>query len=118
MRSIRWATLSVLIVAGVTFAEPSTQPSTQPAKRSARLVQPWSKVADLTEDQKEQIIAIHAEIVEKINALQEEERERCLAVLTGEQQAALNATLAREAAERKAKAAEKRSSKAAPADKE
>jgi Spy/CpxP family protein refolding chaperone len=118
MRSIRWITLGVLTVACVTFAEPSTQPATQPSKRATRLVQPWSKVTDLTEEQKEQLGTIHAEITDRINALRDEERERCLAVLTEEQKAALDATMAREAAERKAKSAEKRSSKAPTADKD
>lgn len=108
MRSIRWIAVGVLAVAGVTFAEPSTQPT----KRPARVVSPWSKVTDLSDDQKEKLIEIHTEIVEKINALRDEEQERCGAVLTTEQKAALEATLAREAAERKAKAAERKSGKA------
>ena len=116
MHSVRWMMLGVLAAVGVTFAEPATQPATQASKRAVRLVQPWSKVTDLTDDQKEQLVSIHAEITDKMNALREEERERCLAVLSEEQKATLEVTLAREAAERKAKAAEKRSSKANSAD--
>lgn len=107
MHTFRLMMLGVLAVSAVTFAEPSTQP----AKKQQRLVQPWSKVTDLTEEQREQIVAIHSEITDKINALRDEEQERCRAILTEEQKAALDATLSREAADRKAKAAEKKAGK-------
>lgn len=113
LRTMRWIAVGVLVVAGVTFAEPSTQP----AKRSARVVSPWSKVTDLTDEQREQLSTIHAEFTEKINALRAEEEERSRAVLSVEQQAALDATLAREAAERKARAADRKAAKTtAPTD--
>ncbi len=108
MRSIRWIAVGVLAVAGVTFAEPSTQP----AKKAIRVASPWSKVTDLSEDQKEKLVAIRSDIAGKIKALREEEQVRCGEVLTPEQKAALEATLAREAAERKAKAAERKSGNA------
>lgn len=103
MKAFRLMVLGVLAVSAVTFAEPATQPA-----KKQRLVQPWSKVTDLSEEQREQIVAIHSEITDKINALRDEELERCRAVLTEEQKAALDATLAREAADRKVKAAEKK----------
>lgn len=119
MRATRWVMLSVMVAATVTWAEPSTQPT-----RKMRLVQPWSKVTDLSDEQREQIVAIHAEITDKMNALREEERERCLAVLTEEQRLQLDATQAREAAERKARLsrkpatdAEKQGTEAGKADK-
>lgn len=112
MRSMRWLAAGVLVAAGVTFAEPATQP----AKRSARVVSPWSKVTDLTDEQREQLGVIHAEFVEKINALRAEEEERSRAVLTPEQVAALEATLAREAAERKSRVAERKAPTTGPVE--
>lgn len=117
MRAIRWVALGVAAVVAVTFAEPPTQPSTQPAKRAMRLVQPWSKVTDLSDEQKEQLGTIHAEITDRINALRDEEHDRCMSILSAEQKAALEATLARESAERKARAAERKSPKGEKADK-
>lgn len=108
MPSYRLMTVAVLAAAGMVFAEPSTQP----AKKPARLVQPWSKVTDLSADQRDQLLTIHAEYVAKMNALRAEERERCEAVLSAEQRATLEATLAREAAERKGKSADKATPKA------
>ncbi len=108
MFSNRWIAVAFLAMAAVTYAEPSTQPSTQPAKRPARLVQPWSKVTDLSDEQRERIAAVHSEIADKINELRDEEQDRCRAILTAEQRAALEATLARESAERKAKSSQKK----------
>jgi Spy/CpxP family protein refolding chaperone len=83
-------------------------PTTQPAKpvKKAKLGSPWNKVSNLTEEQKSQIVDIRTEIQEKIKALQEEERSRCLAVLNEEQRGELDAIKAREDAERKQRDAE------------
>jgi hypothetical protein len=116
MRAIRLAMFATLIVAGATFAEPTTRPATQPAKRNVRLVQPWSKITDLSDDQKSQIIAIHADFTQRINRLRAEENERCLSVLSEDQKAALEALLAREAAERKARSATARQTTKPSAD--
>lgn len=124
-RTSKWVAIGIVASVGMTCAgmawaaqnEPTTQ-TTQPTKRPARLVQPWNKVTDLTDEQRDQLIAIHAEITAKINALRAEEEERCNAILSEEQRAALTETLAREAAERKARAAEQRAARATtkPAD--
>ncbi|MFT3786439.1 MAG: hypothetical protein QM770_09765 [Tepidisphaeraceae bacterium] len=105
MRSARFAVavLSVSALAVVAFAAPTTKPAKAP-----RLVQPWSKVADLSDEQKTQLAAIHEEITGKINALKQEEETRCNAVLTEEQRKKLDATLSEEAAAKKVQAADRR----------
>lgn len=87
-------------------AEETETPTTKPARRAraARLTQPYSLIADsLTEEQKQQITAIHAEAVEKIHAIQADEEARCAALLTDEQKAAMQEAADAKKAQQKAK---------------
>jgi Spy/CpxP family protein refolding chaperone len=109
--------LSLAGVLGVSMLVLAEEPTTKPAKvRQAKVSQPWSKVTDLTDEQKKQLSDIHAEITDKINALKREEEERSNAVLTADQRAALTMTLDKERAERKIKDAEKKAAEKALKD--
>lgn len=88
--------------------QPSTAPTTQSSRpRAVRLTTPWNKVADLTDEQKGKINAIHEETVDQIKALEKAEDDKCMALLTAEQKKTLDETLAKEAVEKKAKAGKK-----------
>ena len=113
---------AVLAVVALTLgsAAIAMQPTTAPADaessattkptgraRPVRLTAPWNKIADLTDEQKSQINAIHVETVAKVKALEAEEDEKCMALLTDEQRKALEETLEQEKVARKAKAGKK-----------
>ena len=111
-------TLAVLSIAALTLgsaaiamqpAEGETSATTKPSGRARpiRLTSPWNKVADLTDEQKSQINAIHVETVAKIKALEAEEDEKCMALLTDEQRKALEEAIEQEKVERKSKAGKK-----------
>jgi hypothetical protein len=88
--------------AAIAFEPASDSPATRPAKvKPIRLTTPWSKVADLSDDQKNQINAIHVETIEKIKALEAEEDEKCMSLLSTDQQKALEATIEKEKADKK-----------------
>ena len=78
-----------------------------------RLTKPWSLLTDLTDDQKQQLAAIHADAVEKQKALDAEEESKCMAILSDAQKTALADAQSKEVADRKSKAAE---AKAKPKD--
>jgi hypothetical protein len=107
MRFVRPLVASMVLIAvaggAYAFAE---GPATKPAK-APKLVQPWSKVKDLSDDQKVQISAIHSDMVAKQKAIEADAKAKILALLTPEQKAQLDATLAEESAARKAKQANK-----------
>lgn len=112
MRSIRslvLAGLSVAVLAGgaLAFAAEAGEKAARPIK----LPQPWSKVKDLSDDQKVQISAIHTDMVAKQRAIETEAKAKILELLTPEQKAQLDATLAEESAARKAKDAERKKEK-------
>lgn len=93
----------------------ATPPKARPAKQ-LRLVQPWSKVTDLTDEQRQQLYDIHEDFKAKLKALEAEEEEKCNAVLTDAQKAQMAAAIEEEKAAKKAKAAEKKNGDAKPAD--
>ena len=103
-----FAVLSIVSLAiasaAIAFEPAGEMPTTKPAMKvkPIRLTTPWNKVADLSDDQKNQINAIHVEIVEKMKALEAEEDEKCMALLTPEQQKALEETIEKEKADKKA----------------
>ncbi len=103
------AILSAALLAGGALAlaeEPAGKPAKAP--KPPKVVQPWAKVPDLSEDQKAKLIEIHEEITDKINALRKEEEERSSAVLTDAQKEKLKEILATEKAARKVKDAGKK----------
>lgn len=110
MRAMVVAGLAAMTLAGGAIAFAAEAAGDKPAK-PIKLVQPWSKVKDLSDDQKVQISAIHTDMVAKQKAIEAEAKAKILAILTPEQKAQLDATLAEEAAARKAKDAEKKKEK-------
>ena len=80
----------------------------QAKTRKARLIAPYNKLESLTDEQRDKLQEIHAVYLEKIKALQEEERQQMLAVLTDEQRAELDQIEKEAEAARKAKEAERR----------
>ena len=76
------------------------------ASRSrARLVKPWSELTSLSAEQRDQIMRIHAEAVDKINEIRDKEEADILAVLTPEQHKELDDLKDKQKAEQKAKRA-------------
>ncbi len=113
MRSMRAAVvagLSAMVLAGGAIAFAAEAAGEKPVK-PIKLVQPWAKVKDLSDDQKVRINSIHTDMVAKQKAIEAEAKAKILEILTPEQKAQLDATLAEEAAERKAKDAEKKKQK-------
>lgn len=72
-------------------------------KTRQRLVKPWSELTSLTAEQKEQIMKIHAEAVDKINEIRDKEEADIMALLTPEQHKELEAMEAQRKADQKAK---------------
>ena len=75
--------------------------------RAVRLTKPWSTLTSLTDDQKRQINQIHRKAVQEIRAVEQRERADVMALLNAEQKAELTALEEKEAAERKARAAQR-----------
>lgn len=65
--------------------------------KKLRLVKPWADITSLTDEQKAKISEIHADFIEKINQLRDEEEAAVMAILTDENKA----ELAKNEAERK-----------------
>lgn len=90
--------------------------------KKLRLVKPWSDLSTLNDEQKAKISEIHAEYVEKINQLREDEEAAIMALLTEDNKA----ELAKQEAERKQAQKERNAARRAaqkagttqPADKE
>jgi hypothetical protein len=75
--------------------------------RPVRLTKPWKDLTSLTDDQKRQINQIHRKSVAEVKALQQKEKDDIMALLDDQQKAELTALLEKDAAAKKAKAAEK-----------
>ena len=112
MRSLKLAT--VLCAASLAFitvkvatGEPTTVPTTSPSKKPKEIhvVLPYSKVTDLSDDQKAKIAAIHSDTLDKIHALEAEETTQCNAVLTPAQKAAMDEAMSKVAVTKKSKTA-------------
>lgn len=104
-RSFAVLSFACLAVASVAIAfEPEGGSTTRPAmkEKPIRLTTPWNKVKDLTDEQRKQINDIHVDTVAKIKALEAEEDDKCMAVLTEDQRKALDETIEKEKADKKA----------------
>lgn len=77
----------------------------RPRSRAARLVKPWSDLTTLTAEQKDQIMRIHADAVDRINEIRDKEEADILALLTPEQHKELDELKERQKAEQKARRA-------------
>ena len=103
--SIVLATGSILIAADE-MAAPTTEPSTE--HHRSGLVKPWSDLTTLTDVQKAQIEKIHQASSEAQRVIRDKERTDIEALLSDDQKAQLKTTEAEESAERKERAAQKK----------
>ena len=98
--------LLAIALAGVRAQDKPAATDAKPAKKAAgKLVQPWSKLSSLTDEQKQKIKEIHREAVAQINAIREKEEADVLALLSDEQKTELKTLQEETAAARKQKAA-------------
>jgi len=72
-----------------------------------RLTQPWSRLNDVSDEQKVKMDGIHRKAREDIKAIEKREKEEMLAVLTPQQQAELREMEDQDTADKKLKAGEK-----------
>jgi Spy/CpxP family protein refolding chaperone len=93
--------------------EPTTKPARHATSRPAgiRVDQPYSKLTDLTDDEKSKISEIHKKALADLKAIRDKEDEDIRAVLTDDQKAQLDKL----EAERREKMEEKNKSKKAAA---
>jgi len=77
-------------------------------RRPARLTQPWNKLTTLSEDQKNQIRAIHRKAIDEIQVIEKRERADVMALLNEAQKAELQKITEEEAVARKTRAAANR----------
>jgi Spy/CpxP family protein refolding chaperone len=93
-----------------------TEKTEKSTGRKRGLVKPWSMLASLTDEQKDQIIEIHLKAVEEKKAIEEKEEEDIMALLNDEQKAELQAMQDKAKADSKAKRAEKKAKDADTTD--
>ena len=95
------------VVTSVVVAQPSggkdDDKSADRPKSRARLVKPWSDLTTLTAEQKDQIMKIHADAVDRINEIRDKEEADIMALLTPEQHKELADMEAQRKADQKAK---------------
>jgi Spy/CpxP family protein refolding chaperone len=99
-------------------AKGGAQTASQSEARAVRLTKPWKDLTSLTEDQKRKINEIHRKSTQEVKAIEQRERDDIMALLSEPQKAELTAMLEKDAAEKKAKAAEKPKSGAKGSQKE
>ena len=105
--SLALVVTSVVVVAQDGGAKDGDKPAAsaqdRARSRAARLVKPWADLTTLTAEQKDQIMRIHADAVDRINEIRDKEEADILALLTPEQHKELNDLKERQKAEQKAK---------------
>lgn len=91
--------------AAATAAERPGRAANRAGARQARLTKPWSDLNSLSEDQKRQIREIHGKAVAEIRTIEQREKDEIMALLNDQQKAELKAAQEKDAADRKARAA-------------
>jgi Spy/CpxP family protein refolding chaperone len=106
-----------VVALGVSIAlgAPSTRPSNtdvreEGSQTTIRLFTPWSRMQSLSDDQRHKIADIHKKALADIRAIQMKQEEDIKALLTDEQKKELRDLLDKDAADRKARAANRSSS--------
>lgn len=98
----------VALLAAITWARAEDKPAdAKPDKKSAgaKIVQPWSKLSSLTDDQKAQIKEIHAKANDEVKVIRDKEKTDIMAVLTDAQKEELKAMEQDKAVKKKESAA-------------
>ena len=108
-RVVGIAALVLIACALARAEEPTTKPSKpDKAPKAIKLVQPWSKLTTLTDDQKTQINDIHVRANTEVKTIRDKEEADIMALLTDAQKAELKKLDEDRRAEEKAKRAEKK----------
>jgi len=92
---------------GKSDAKGDAQTAGQSDARAVRLTKPWKDLASLTEEQKRKINEIHRKSTQEVKAIEQREHDDIMALLNEQQKSELTAMLEKEAAEKKAKSADK-----------
>ena len=111
--AVAYSLLAAGLVVGSAVAQDAEPPATRPAERELSVVLPYSLLEDMTEAQRDEIVEIRTDIMERRRQLDAEEESRILEVLTLEQREALP-ELEREY--RRERAAERRARRSAEDD--
>ncbi len=86
MHQSKWfAGAAALVLAGSVFVlADEAKPDAKPAKPAhvAKLTNSWSELSSITDDQKKQILEVHAKANEEIKAIHAKEKSDILALLT------------------------------------
>ena len=85
-------------------AKSEARSATRSETRGGRLTRPWRDIGSLSEDQKQQIAAIHRKAVQETNAIEEREKSEIMALLNEQQKSELKSIQEKDAADRKARA--------------
>ena len=104
--------LALVLVASL--AARGEEPTTKPTKvakgdaKAIKLVQPWSKLTDLSDEQKTQINDVHQKALAQIKAIHDKEEADIMALLNDQQKTELKKLSDEEKAQEKAKRADKK----------
>jgi Spy/CpxP family protein refolding chaperone len=102
------AVVCVMFLASLAVrAEEGDKPAKKSAAASAKMVQPWSKLSDLTDEQKSKIKEIHQKANDEIKAIKEKENTDIMALLTDAQKEELKSLQEKEKADKKSEKAKK-----------
>ena len=88
---VKTACFATCVIGGSLFLHaqetPTTQPSSEMPTRHSRIrvPKPYSELPDLSQDQKDRIEQIHADMLEQLRKLQAQEKEQIDALLTDDQ---------------------------------
>jgi hypothetical protein len=96
---------AALAITSVVIAQDGGARSDSTDRPRARLVKPWSELKSLSEEQKQQIIQIHADANEAMRKIREKERTDIMALLSEENKTELAALMEKERADAKARRA-------------
>jgi Spy/CpxP family protein refolding chaperone len=97
----RWvlAVMCLFILAAIVTVradDKSTTKKSESTGAKGRLIQPYSKMTDLSDDQKDKIKEIHAKALEDIKAIEEKQTSDIMALLSDDQKAEAKKLMAEE----------------------
>ena len=103
----------LVVLIGITFTA-AARTTTSPT-RNYRLVQPWSKLKSLSDEQRRQIYEIHQRALQEIKKVQQKERAEILGLLSDQQKLELVESEEEKTVAQKLRAAANRDATTAPA---
>ncbi|HEX8522003.1 MAG TPA: hypothetical protein VF669_07080 [Tepidisphaeraceae bacterium] len=102
---MRSRVLVVVMISSLAVFVAAKSSSSSQRPRSYRLVQPWSKLTTLTDEQREKIYNIHRNSLDEVKKIQAQERKEILGLLSTEQKLELVKVDEKDTVARKIKAA-------------